>query len=179
MRSMNPESRDSPGCNCTPEVWSFRPSRNDGVNVMRPSALKYQSISRKLRRQTSRNRRSDRFGREEQVVAMPAESELVVGDVVGIGIRQIAGPQQKHPGKSEVAEELKNLRGLRVVDAAFELHDRPKTLQQLFAAMKHAAFVPLDVALDEPDIAEQVAWKRIKARHRHVDGVLPGTMTRG
>src|SRR5258708_17976069 len=26
----NPEARDSPGCNCTPEVWSFGPSRNDG-----------------------------------------------------------------------------------------------------------------------------------------------------
>jgi len=26
-----PESRDSPMCNCTSEVWSFGPSRNDGV----------------------------------------------------------------------------------------------------------------------------------------------------
>src|SRR3981189_1766817 len=25
----NPESRDSPMCNCTSEVWSFGPSRND------------------------------------------------------------------------------------------------------------------------------------------------------
>src|ERR1043165_4127902 len=29
-RSANPESRDSPGRNCAPEVWSFGPSRNDG-----------------------------------------------------------------------------------------------------------------------------------------------------
>src|SRR6195256_892156 len=28
-RSANPESRDSPMCNCTSEVWSFGPSRND------------------------------------------------------------------------------------------------------------------------------------------------------
>jgi methionine biosynthesis protein MetW len=28
--SANPESRDSPMCNCTSEVWSFAPSRNDG-----------------------------------------------------------------------------------------------------------------------------------------------------
>src|SRR5437879_1926186 len=26
------ESRDSPVCNCTPEVWSFGPSRNDQGN---------------------------------------------------------------------------------------------------------------------------------------------------
>src|SRR6266851_2502777 len=30
--SANPESRDSPMCNCTSEVWSFGPSRNDGVD---------------------------------------------------------------------------------------------------------------------------------------------------
>jgi 5-carboxymethyl-2-hydroxymuconate isomerase len=27
----NPESRDSPMCNCTSEVWSFGPSRNDEI----------------------------------------------------------------------------------------------------------------------------------------------------
>src|SRR3982074_143714 len=29
----NPESRDSPMCNCTSEVWSFGPSRNDGTTT--------------------------------------------------------------------------------------------------------------------------------------------------
>jgi len=29
----NPESRDSLMCNCTSEVWSFGPSRNDGVQA--------------------------------------------------------------------------------------------------------------------------------------------------
>jgi len=29
--SANPESRDSPMCNCTSEVWSFGPSRNDEI----------------------------------------------------------------------------------------------------------------------------------------------------
>src|SRR3982074_1473764 len=29
----NPESRDSPMCNCTSEVWSFGPSRNDGARA--------------------------------------------------------------------------------------------------------------------------------------------------
>src|SRR6202795_3820374 len=27
----NPESRDAPMCNCTSEVWSFGPSRNNGA----------------------------------------------------------------------------------------------------------------------------------------------------
>src|SRR6202158_979428 len=31
--SANPESRDSPMCNCTSEVWSFGPSRNDGSSA--------------------------------------------------------------------------------------------------------------------------------------------------
>src|SRR6266480_911620 len=30
-RSANPESRDSPMRNCASEVWSFGPSRNDGL----------------------------------------------------------------------------------------------------------------------------------------------------
>src|ERR1700737_5440695 len=30
VEDANPESRDSPMCNCTSEVWSFGPSRNDG-----------------------------------------------------------------------------------------------------------------------------------------------------
>jgi len=34
-RSANPESRDSPMCNCTSEVWSFGPSRNDETYNMR------------------------------------------------------------------------------------------------------------------------------------------------
>ena len=29
VENANPESRDSPMCNCTSEVWSFGPSRND------------------------------------------------------------------------------------------------------------------------------------------------------
>jgi hypothetical protein len=29
IEDANPESRDSPMCNCTSEVWSFGPSRND------------------------------------------------------------------------------------------------------------------------------------------------------
>ena len=29
VEDANPESRDSPMCNCTSEVWSFGPSRND------------------------------------------------------------------------------------------------------------------------------------------------------
>src|ERR1700693_3715293 len=33
--SANPEPRDSPMCNCTSEVWSFGPSRNDGVKRSR------------------------------------------------------------------------------------------------------------------------------------------------
>src|SRR6266851_7479133 len=32
-KGANPESRDSPMCNCTSEVWSFGPSRNDGSLV--------------------------------------------------------------------------------------------------------------------------------------------------
>src|SRR5882724_2768599 len=32
----NPESRDSPMCNCTSEVWSFGPSRNDDVKYSIP-----------------------------------------------------------------------------------------------------------------------------------------------
>jgi 4-amino-4-deoxy-L-arabinose transferase-like glycosyltransferase len=35
VRSANPESRDSPMCNCTSEVWSFGPSRNDEINNLR------------------------------------------------------------------------------------------------------------------------------------------------
>src|SRR5260370_42267047 len=35
----NPESRDSPMCNCTSEVWSFGPSRNDGELLRRFSRL--------------------------------------------------------------------------------------------------------------------------------------------
>jgi hypothetical protein len=34
---MNPESRDSPMCNGTSDVWSFGPSRNDGeINLSKP-----------------------------------------------------------------------------------------------------------------------------------------------
>jgi hypothetical protein len=29
IEDANPESKDSPMCNCTSEVWSFGPSRND------------------------------------------------------------------------------------------------------------------------------------------------------
>ena len=35
----NPESRDSPMCNCTSAVWSFGPSRNDGAWLMRAYPL--------------------------------------------------------------------------------------------------------------------------------------------
>src|SRR3977135_4075877 len=31
--ALNPESRDSPMCNRTSEVWSFGPSRNDGIHT--------------------------------------------------------------------------------------------------------------------------------------------------
>jgi hypothetical protein len=30
-KASNPESMDSPMCNCTSEVWSYGPSRNDGI----------------------------------------------------------------------------------------------------------------------------------------------------
>src|SRR5437879_9420207 len=33
IEDANPESRDSPMCNCTSEVWSCGPSRNDGDYV--------------------------------------------------------------------------------------------------------------------------------------------------
>src|ERR1700694_1512818 len=35
----NPESRDSPMCNCTSEVWTFGPSRNDGGRRVRGSPV--------------------------------------------------------------------------------------------------------------------------------------------
>src|SRR5450432_2846640 len=35
----NPESRDSPMCKCTSEVWSCGPSRNDGSNQYPPDLL--------------------------------------------------------------------------------------------------------------------------------------------
>jgi hypothetical protein len=35
----NPESRDSPMCNCTSEVWSFGPSRNDWGQLVRLRTL--------------------------------------------------------------------------------------------------------------------------------------------
>ena len=34
LEEPNPESRDSPGRKCAPEVWSFGPSRNDGISRM-------------------------------------------------------------------------------------------------------------------------------------------------
>src|ERR1700692_735326 len=33
VEDANPESRNSPMCNCTSEVWSFGPSRNDDSNT--------------------------------------------------------------------------------------------------------------------------------------------------
>src|SRR5262249_2238910 len=134
--------------------------------------LKPQRAVGKLRRQAARNRRADRFGREKQIVAMPGEPELVVRDIVGIGVGQIAVAQQEHTGIAEIAEELENLRCLRVADGAFEKHDRSYPAQHLLAAVENAALMPFDVALDEPDIGEQVVRKRIEARHRHAKPVL-------
>src|SRR4029079_1207294 len=47
--STNPESRDSPMRNCASEVWSFRPSRNDGVWSRRDDAAS--SVARPAARQ--------------------------------------------------------------------------------------------------------------------------------
>jgi hypothetical protein len=36
VKRANPESLDSPMCNCTSEVWSFEPSWNDGEKPRSP-----------------------------------------------------------------------------------------------------------------------------------------------
>src|ERR1700704_6466375 len=43
VEDANPESRDSPMCNCTSEVWSYGPSRNDdpAQNAMREPTMPY------------------------------------------------------------------------------------------------------------------------------------------
>src|ERR1700738_4339559 len=48
--SANPESRDSPICTCTSEVWSFGPSRNDLRNSLIMVALRGKEIDAFLAR---------------------------------------------------------------------------------------------------------------------------------
>src|SRR4029079_8138539 len=142
MQSMNPESRDS----------GSGPSDHPGMTVETPSfecPLEPQRFRRKLRRKTVRDRRSDRLGWEEKVVAMPGQAELVMRDIVGIGAGQIAVPQQQHAEIADIVEEAENLRRLRVTDSALEQHDRAESPQRFFAAAEHAALVALDVAFDE------------------------------
>src|SRR4051794_12447942 len=94
-KASNPESRDSPMCNCTSEVWSFGPSGNDASGESAPHS---QSSSPGL---TGRSSIPGRLSRAEN---SPVHDRLLdhavdaLGAIHGLGDPQVGGQAAEHVG---------------------------------------------------------------------------------